>query len=368
MAPERALLTGATGFIGAHLLSALLDGPVREVRCVVRAGSDDAARERLLRTLGDYRLRDEARWARVTVVRGDLALPRLGLDQRTFERTAAEVDAVYHCGAWVNFAYPYEVLKAANVEGTRTLIQLAAAGGPGRVRLHFVSTISVFEGPYYQRLGRVAEELPVASSEGLVNGYAQSKWVADRLVAGAADRGVPVTVFRPGRATGHQATGVHNPRDALALALHAGFRVGALPRLDVEIRPVPVDWMAGTIAEISLAGREATGRAVHLVHPAPIPWTAFVELARTVDERLRVVDMDDWWALVERVAAETGDPQLRQVQFLAGGPDGAGPQPEYDLSNLAALAPERYARLRRLSHREAFGAFVAAVAGCAARA
>ena len=56
---------------------------------------------------------------------GDLAEPRLGLSPQDFDSLAATIDAVYHNGAYVNFVYPYQVLKPANVAGTVEVLRLA---------------------------------------------------------------------------------------------------------------------------------------------------------------------------------------------------------------------------------------------------
>ena len=57
--------------------------------------------------------------ARLRIVGGDLALPRLGLAQAHFARLAREVGTIFHAGASVNLVAPYEALEAANVAGTR---------------------------------------------------------------------------------------------------------------------------------------------------------------------------------------------------------------------------------------------------------
>ena len=79
-AAERVLLTGATGFLGAHLLGRLLAETGAEVLCLVRdSGSGDVAWCRVRRSLERYRLWDDAFAARMHTVTGDLSQPGLGL-------------------------------------------------------------------------------------------------------------------------------------------------------------------------------------------------------------------------------------------------------------------------------------------------
>ena len=79
---------------------------------------------------------------RIVALAGDLAEPALGLDAEAWAGLRDEIDTIVHCGALVHHLSPYLRLRPANVEGTRTLLRLAAEGR-GK-RLHHVSTLSVF--------------------------------------------------------------------------------------------------------------------------------------------------------------------------------------------------------------------------------
>ena len=123
---------------------------------------------------------------------GDLARPRLGLSPEAFDSLAASIDVVYHNGAYVNFVYPYQVLKPANVGGTVEVLRLATQT---KVKpLHFVSTVSVFDAPEYDSASpeyggpAIAEDHPLPAVGSLRGGYAQSKCVAEKLVRTAAER------------------------------------------------------------------------------------------------------------------------------------------------------------------------------------
>ena len=95
------LVTGATGFVGAELLSRLLLGSATNIVAPVRAASDAAARARGLAALEDVLARpvtaDEAR--RVCWVAGDLEQRRFGWDDATWRRWAERVNDIYHCAA-----------------------------------------------------------------------------------------------------------------------------------------------------------------------------------------------------------------------------------------------------------------------------
>ncbi|XNL25042.1 amino acid adenylation domain-containing protein [Longispora sp. K20-0274] len=138
--PRLLLLTGATGFLGAYLLRELLHRTGARVVCLVRGHSDDHARRRLHATLRAYDL--DCDLDRISVRRGDLAEPDLGLPTEEFDRLSRGVDAVFHAGAVVNWLHPYARLRTANVTGTETVLRLAARHRT--VPVHHVSSMGVF--------------------------------------------------------------------------------------------------------------------------------------------------------------------------------------------------------------------------------
>ena len=106
----RVLLTGATGFLGAHLLGTLLEETDAEVLCLVRdRGSDGESQRRVRRSLERYRLWDDTFDGRVHTVTGDLSQPSLGLAADVRATLESAVDAIYHAAAdvdWVAGAVP----------------------------------------------------------------------------------------------------------------------------------------------------------------------------------------------------------------------------------------------------------------------
>ncbi len=187
------LLTGATGFLGVYLLRDLLAAG-HTVHCLVRAASPEEGRGRLLRNLAAHRLDVRGGEERLVAVAGDLAAPRWGLSEADFVALAGRVGAVYHCGAWVNFTYPYRALAPANVRGTEEALRLAATGAAKPC--HFVSSLAVFVPGSFTSAGVGLEDADLAIPE-LAGGYAQTKWVAESLVRQARERGVPAAVYRP---------------------------------------------------------------------------------------------------------------------------------------------------------------------------
>jgi thioester reductase-like protein len=249
--PETAFLTGATGFVGSHVLARLLATGIPRVRCLVRGEDEPACRERLLASLARYRLDVDA--GRIEVLRGDLTQPLLGLPESRFAELADETDVIFHVGAQMDFVRPYSVLRAPNVHGTREMVRLACAGRPSE--LHYVSTVDA-------QAGDCIPEQPIPVETGRDDGYVLTKKTAEHLVLQAGERGLPVGIYRPWQITSDSRTGAVNPRDQLALCLTGILLTGIAPSDNpLPLRMLPVDKVAETL--VDMIGRLDPARPVH---------------------------------------------------------------------------------------------------------
>ncbi|MCP2261200.1 nonribosomal peptide synthetase MxcG [Streptoalloteichus tenebrarius] len=321
--PRQVLLTGATGFVGAHLLHELLTQTDARVVCLVRA-EDAASAERRVRaalTRQHLPLTDVA--DRVVALPADLTRPWLGLDAERFAELAEECDAIYHNAAVVSVVREYRSLRAANVLGTREILRLAAAGRP--VPVHHVSTLAV--GPPEGVSPEVPEAF-VPAHPGLADGYQQSKWVAERLMEQAAHRGLPVTVYRLGRVVGAPGTGLVNEQDLVWRLLLPGIRAGALPVLDVAETWTPVDFVARALVRLSLTGTPEPGRVFNV---APVPPVRLTDLAGWVRDYGYAVDELDVPTWCARVAEGADAENLATMVFFDLRADGGGSAPAFRL-------------------------------------
>lgn len=291
-APAAILLTGATGFFGAFLLHELLMQTDARIYCLARSADSADGLARIRANAARYFLWHEYAAPRVIPVCGDLAAPRLGLADERFDELADAVDVIYHNGALVNFAYPYAALKPANVLGTAEILRLACQNRTKPVQ--YVSTVSVFD------KGGCDPETPIEEAAALdalsehALGYAQSKWVAEKIVLLARERGVPVAVYRPGRISGQSQTGAWNVDDFLCLLIKGCLQLGSIPdRYSRLVDLVPGDYAAKAMAH--LAKQPASlGQNFHLVNPQPMRWTDFVSVLCSFYPRLRSVPYDIW--------------------------------------------------------------------------
>ncbi len=305
--PAEIFLTGGTGFLGSHVLDELLRRTHARIHCLVRANGAEEAFRRLRAALEERELWSGAMAGRIAAVPGDLAEPRFGLAEEAFRELAGRVDAVYHCGAWVNFNYPYKTLAPANVHGTAEALRLAALG---RAKpLHFISSIAATpEGDYGFRAHPVVHEDEDSESiEGLFGGYGETKWVCERLIRIARSRGLPVTIYRPGVLSGHSRTGIGNQRDMVWSLIKSCIQMGIHPIDDYRLDVTPVDYVASAIVHLSLEAGSAN-RLFQLPHPSPPTYRRVYEMIRAYGYPLEPLPFRDWIdRVVETARVDSGN-------------------------------------------------------------
>jgi thioester reductase-like protein len=275
-------VTGATGFVGRHLVQRLLERE-GDIRVLVRERSQGRL-DALLERWGH----DAA--SRVKRVVGDLQQPRLGLSEEQVRNLEGHVEHFFHLAAIYDMTAPDEVNERLNVGGTRNAVELANALGAGT--LHHVSSVAVagdFKGLFREDMFDEGQRLASA--------YHRTKFEAERLVRGQATR--PWRVYRPALVVGHSKTGVMDKVDGpyyFFKAIQKARR--ALPEWVPLIGPelgytnlVPVDFVADAIDHI--AHRPGLNfQAFHLTNPKPMrvgeSLNAFAKAAHAPQLALRI--------------------------------------------------------------------------------
>ena len=302
--PGDVLLTGATGFCGAHMIDELLRRTTGRILCLVRASDDQHGMERILASHKRYVLSDLSS-ERVQPVVGNLGKPGLGLSPSRFEELGSTIDAVYHFGGQVNFIYPYHELRAANVDGTYEIIRLAAGRA---VPVHFTSSMAVIAGFGPAGVREVTESTPLRFPEYLSVGYVESKWVAEAMLKKASDAGLPVAVYRLMDITGSSGTGVMNPSSEMAALINFIARTGLCPDVPLPLDFLPADHLARAIGHISTR-HPARGEVYHLANPRSTLLDSLGERLRRRGYPIQDVPYAEWTAdLVKYAAGHPTDP------------------------------------------------------------
>lgn len=261
------LLTGATGYFGAFLLDQLLRNTDRRITCLVRATDADHALERVRRSLTRFDRWTPEAASRISAVPGDLEQPRLGMSEAEYSRLAETVSDIYHCGAQVNLMLSFENVRAANLDGTREIVRLAATSALKRV--HYISTDAQLAG-----------------------GYVLSKRLAEHVLLQARDAGVPANVYRVPRLSLDTRTAQGNPRDIALRLLRVVVELGTAPDVNFSEMWIPVDEAARLVISTSLAEPEASRFSV--VTPEPTTWRDVMGLVRAAGFQIMLKSAGEW--------------------------------------------------------------------------
>ncbi len=294
------LLTGATGFLGAHLVRALIEAGETRIFCLLRDGS----RNRLLQILSGYFGED---WVRqnqnyLEVVAGNIVEDRLGLSSEKEFWLAHQVGQVIHAAADVRHYAKAEESLRTNVTGTQNVISFAEMAD---AQLLHISTISV-SGEY---LLRSPQEYTVFTEQDLEIGqnwqenlYVRGKFLGEEKVRQAMQNGLQAKIFRIGRLVGRSSDGKFqkNPEtNAFYRAVRGFLCLDALPVnvIGEAIELTAVDECAQALVKLR-NGRQET---YHLMNPqtlslremlqdigAPLPVAGGAEFERRLQKRLEL--------------------------------------------------------------------------------
>ncbi|KAL3473586.1 hypothetical protein BJX99DRAFT_272275 [Aspergillus californicus] len=304
------VVTGATGSLGAHVVSQLVQTVcVRKVYCLVRSSSSLSAFHRVRESL-------HARFLSSSITsdaeRKIVALPvdlsnnvRLGLDEATYEEIVSSVTAVIHCAWSVNFNWALESFEQSCIAGTRNLLDLCLdTRGPLPAKFSFcssVSTVARTPGNW------VPESLPESLSYAQSMGYAQSKLVTENIVNRASHAtGMASRVLRVGQIIADTEHGIWNATEAIPLIFQTAETINTLPLLDDILSWTPVDTVASSVVEATLS--RTASDVLNITNPTLNHWTRdLLPLLSQAGLTFDSVPKREW---LNRLRASNPDPTL----------------------------------------------------------
>jgi thioester reductase-like protein len=243
-------VTGSTGYLGSYLVAGLLTGHRDPLNLLVRAKSDQEARERLWQSLQLHFAFPEFYEhlnSRIRIFRGELTEDRLGLPDGDYHALVDTTQSLIHCAASLNRKSEKQCLNV-NLRGTLEVIQLArrAQNRNGLLRYSHVSTVAV-AGKRHNEV--VTEDAAIDWSRSDYDPYARTKKFCEHMAAQLLPD-VPRTIFRPAVVMGDN-TRPETSQFDMVQAFAVLARLPVLPlRPNDKIDIVPANYVGKAIVTI----------------------------------------------------------------------------------------------------------------------
>ncbi|QKV97349.1 AMP-binding protein [Streptomyces sp. NA02950] len=274
--PVPVLLTGATGYLGGHVLTELVSRGAH-VTCLVRGERDEAMR------------RVEPLRGAVDIVVGDITEENLGLSQAE-AATARDARVIVHAAADVRLVAPPAELERTNTEGVRRLLSWIDAGRAD-VRLHHVSTLAV--AGHVDGSVRRFSQADLSIGQSFRNPYERTKYDAEELIRSWTAQGRQVYIHRSGHVAAHSRTGAfqHNiDNNRIYQIIHDYVQAGVAPhRPSVTFAFSHVDTVAAAMTAIALHPYAAPG-VYHIETPHEVHHDELVRWLVDYGYPVRLVD------------------------------------------------------------------------------
>ncbi len=271
------LVTGFPAFTAKRLVRRLVESDPRERVFLLAREKFRVAADEFLATLSSPQRK------RVEVLEGDVCDMDLGLGGGEYKALSSELTAIHHTAAIYYLGAKRELVEKVNVDGTRTVLELAADCGQLRRLVHW-STAQVSGA----RSGVILEE-ELDTGQRFRNVYEETKFRAEQLVKDAARR-LPITILRPGIIVGDSQTGeidkFDGPYYLLVLIVSSPLDVHLpLPgRGSAPLNLVPIDFVVDAAAQLARDPRAQNG-TFHLTDPCPFAARTVYELVAQRAER-----------------------------------------------------------------------------------
>lgn len=331
--PQTILLTGSTGALGSHLLERLAaSDSITKIYCLNRSPDSKRQQNRAMASRG---LTSQWPKTRVVFLTGDMSKRDLGLEPDAYADIIENVELIIHNAWQVDFNQSLDSYERGHVGGVRHLTGLAMESAHGAA-IFFVSSISSVSNHGARERARVVPEETIRDfSAPQRMGYAESKYVAERLLDMAATEcDVPVSVCRVGQIAGpvRRREGAWSKREWLPSLVLSSRHLGVVPDSLGGLETVdwiPIDVLADIITELALQPASALGsggKVYHTVNPSTTTWAALLpHVLAALGPTVTAVPFSEWVTRLRgsaQTATSKGDlainPAIKLMGFYEG--------------------------------------------------
>lgn len=313
---KNVLLTGSTGFLGSHILDALLKNTKSNVYCLIRPKDNNDPQIRLLNTLRFYfgNKYDRQIFNRIIVIEGDVKDENLGLNDLYYEELGNNIDIVINSAAIVKHYGNMDTFNATNIQGAKNIIKFCSEN---KCKLYHLSTLSVsgniFETDSYKvadlTSGITFNEQSLYIGQDLSNVYIYTKFIAERLILEhILDGSLDAKIIRLGNITNRYSDGIFQinvSENAFLNRINSFLHIGYIPDYlaDKYMEFSPVDLCAEAIVKLTTYNSKST--IYHIYNNNHVTFRELISILNSLKINMKIVDKDTFNKKINTLSNDT---------------------------------------------------------------
>lgn len=297
------LLTGATGYLGIHILYELLTKTNSNIYCLIRNRNKQNSKDRLLNKLkfyfGESLLPIIEK--RVQVIVADIALPKFGLTNKNYESLGEEIDLVIHSAAIVNHYGDNTLFESINVTGTINIIEFCKEFS---IYMNHISTTSVSASiPDAKKPVKFNEHCLYVGQNYEDNVYIKTKFNAEYKAWEAINSGNKISVYRLGNITARYSDGKFQENDNQNAFLNRIISLSKLNKMpetisNSKIDLSPVDICANMIVS-SIFYKSSYSKVFHIYNNKQLKLLDLIKAIKKSNKEISIVSEDEFYKYIK---------------------------------------------------------------------
>lgn len=299
------LLTGATGFVGCHILDYLLKHTKCNVYCLVRSQKNSDAYSKMIKNIHFYfnNKYDKLIYKRIFIIEGDITKNHLGISVGYFDKLGNTIDCVINSAAVVRHYGKTNIFNETNIIGTQNIIDFCTKFNNKLIHL---STLSVsgnmFESDSYSIADLSSDitfsEKSLFIGQDLSNVYIATKFFAERLILeNIINHNLNAKIIRLGNITNRYSDGkfqINVSENAFLNRIKSFLQLESVPDYitDGYIEFTPVDLCAESIVKIALSKTDLT--IFHVYNNNHITFSRLIDLFNKYGIKINILNESEF--------------------------------------------------------------------------
>lgn len=297
------LLTGATGYLGIHILYELLTKTNSNIYCLIRNRNKQSSKDRLINKLKFYFGENVLPLIekRVHVIVADITLPKFGLTNKNYENLGNEIDLAIHSAAIVNHYGDNTLFESINVTGTINIIEFCKEFS---IYMNHISTTSVSASiPDAKKPVKFNEHSLYVGQNYEDNIYIKTKFNAEYKAWEAINLGNKISVYRLGNITARYSDGKFQENDNQNAFLNRIISLSKLNKMpetisNSKIDLSPVDICASMIVS-SIFYKSSYSKVFHIYNNKQLKLLDLIKAIKKSNKEISIVSEEEFYKYIK---------------------------------------------------------------------